>query len=373
MIQRALVVGTAPPQVRIAGLGLEERRRLALADAGVRVGGEGPGSALVMRASTFAPPALIARLARFEPASEEVVATGGAGVRIYVAGAAAVTPLLSDLAAGREPSSREAPLHEREFVVHVGDQADARRAEDLLLKTLLKPSDGLVSRHLNRHLSLALTRRLVATLVTPNHMTLVAFVIGLAGAAWVYRGGGLSLIGGALLFQVQSILDGCDGEIARLKHLRSRLGEWLDQVADDVVNLAFLAAVAVALTRAGVTWTRPVGWVAAISLVINMVALYAAHATVGGGSGSVTSVRWWGQGAAAKPAPQTAVARLVRRLQLLFVDLRRRDFFTFFYLLTALVGHIELAFAWHALIALISGVGPALQWIVAGGPEPAPR
>jgi hypothetical protein len=51
----------------------------------------------------------------------------------------------------------------------------------------------------------------------------------------------------------------------------------------------------------------------------------------------------------------------------------RRDFFTFLYLPAALLGITEVALAWCAVIYSVSGVTTGLQWLVRGGPEPAPR
>jgi len=64
-------------------------------------------------------------------------------------------------------------------------------------------------------------------------MTVVANVIGALGVVLVFQGTWATLALGALLVQLQSILDGCDGEIARLKFKSSKIGEWLDNVLDD--------------------------------------------------------------------------------------------------------------------------------------------
>ena len=50
---------------------------------------------------------------------------------------------------------------------------------------------------------------------------------------------GLGAVLGSLLVQLQSILDGCDGEIARLKFKSSKVGEWLDNILDDQVNVGY--------------------------------------------------------------------------------------------------------------------------------------
>ena len=54
---------------------------------------------------------------------------------------------------------------------------------------------------------------------------------------------------GALLFMLSSTLDGCDGEIARLKFRQSRFGGWLDIWSDNVVHVAVFGAIAVGLYR----------------------------------------------------------------------------------------------------------------------------
>ena len=50
---------------------------------------------------------------------------------------------------------------------------------------------------------------------------------------------------GALLFLLHSILDGCDGEIARLKFLESRGGAALDFWGDNTVHVAVFGCMAV--------------------------------------------------------------------------------------------------------------------------------
>jgi CDP-L-myo-inositol myo-inositolphosphotransferase len=74
--------------------------------------------------------------------------------------------------------------------------------------------------------------------------------IGLAGAWLATRGSYLYLLAGAFLFQMQSILDGCDGEMSRLTFRGSKAGEWLDTVGDDLTNYGFFAAAGYGLSRA---------------------------------------------------------------------------------------------------------------------------
>lgn len=266
----------------------------------------------------------------------------------------------------------EAPLAPGEFVLATGDAGARRAAEDRLLTSLIKPTDGIISRGFNRKVSLRVTRALLDTSLTPNQMTWIAAVFGALAVGVVLRGGAEWLVPGALFLQVQSILDGCDGEISRLKYIRSRLGEWLDQVFDDVVNVGYFAAAGWATWQAGSAlafWLTVVG---ATLHVVYQVSLYAALVTRGGGSGSVTSIRWWGQkdfDPDAPKAPPTLGTRLKEAVEVA----GRRDFFTFLYLPAALVGLTEIALAWSAIIFSVSGLTTGLQWLLRGGPEPATR
>ena len=81
-----------------------------------------------------------------------------------------------------------------------------------------------MSRHFERRISLAVTRRLAWTPITPNAMTLVSLAVGLAGAPFFLSARPAWQLVGALLFLTHSILDGCDGELARLKFLESPRG-----------------------------------------------------------------------------------------------------------------------------------------------------
>ncbi len=131
----------------------------------------------------------------------------------------------------------------------VESEADHARARRALLSSLRKPQDGWTSTYLNRHISLFFTRFLVATPLRPNQVSVVILAIGIAGAWIATRGDYWSLLLGAFLFQAQSVLDGCDGEMSRLTFRGSLMGEWLDTVGDDLTNYGFFAGASWGLYR----------------------------------------------------------------------------------------------------------------------------
>ena len=112
-----------------------------------------------------------------------------------------------------------------------------------------KPQDGFVSRFLNRPISHQITRFLVKFPIHPNAWTISIFVLPLTACVFLVRGNYVSIVIGAAIFQVFSILDGCDGEIARAKNLESKLGERLDYFSDFIASLLYVLALGFGLRR----------------------------------------------------------------------------------------------------------------------------
>lgn len=143
-------------------------------------------------------------------------------------------------------------------------------AERRLLRGLVKEQDGLLARLISRRISLAVTRRLAATAMTPNAMTAVSVGLGLAGAAFLLSPATSFEIVGAVLFLLHSILDGCDGELARLKFQESRLGGVLDFWGDNVVHVAVFSAIAIAWTsERGERWPLILGALAVAGTLLS--------------------------------------------------------------------------------------------------------
>jgi CDP-L-myo-inositol myo-inositolphosphotransferase len=111
--------------------------------------------------------------------------------------------------------------------------------------SLVKPIDGIVSRTLNRRVSTRISMRL-ARLKHPPSPDLVsvisAAVVGLGGLGFA---AGYPWLGG-ILAQLGSILDGVDGEIARLTGRQSKAGALLDTVLDRLADIVLLVGVAFA-------------------------------------------------------------------------------------------------------------------------------
>src|SRR5438094_6530765 len=114
-----------------------------------------------------------------------------------------------------------------------------------------KPQDGFVSRFLNRPISRRITPFLLKFPIHPNTWTVSIVVLPLIASVFLRRGDYVSVILGAAIFQTFSILDGCDGEIARAKNLESKFGERLDNFCDFLASLIYVLALGFGLQRSG--------------------------------------------------------------------------------------------------------------------------
>ncbi len=131
------------------------------------------------------------------------------------------------------------------FWQDVDTPADIKQAEKKLYASLVKPADGFMARHVNRRVSLFISTRIWRLGVTPNMITTLTLVLGLLAGLAFSEGNtaGWGLLGAAL-FQAHSIIDGVDGELARLLLKESPLGFWYDVSADNITHMAVFAGIA---------------------------------------------------------------------------------------------------------------------------------
>lgn len=138
----------------------------------------------------------------------------------------------------------------REMYREIHQKKDILLAEKIHLRSLRKKSDTWISRSINRPISLFFTRFLLRTSIQPNSMTMITLVLSIASIFCVLQIGSTLesyLYGflGGFLFHMASVVDGCDGEIARSKFLSSKRGEILDSLVDDGKNIFFTIALGI--------------------------------------------------------------------------------------------------------------------------------
>ena len=154
----------------------------------------------------------------------------------------------------------------------------------------------------------------------------MTFAVGVLGAVAVARGSYASMLVGALLFQLNSILDGVDGELARVRFQESKLGEWIDTVSDDLCNVLFYVGMAIGAAGHGPWWLPLLGYGAAIAAAGTMVFYYAELVRLGRGDFYALS---WDTG-----SPSGFGARVVA----IFVLVLKKDLFIFLFVIAAALG-----------------------------------
>jgi phosphatidylglycerophosphate synthase len=122
--------------------------------------------------------------------------------------------------------------------------AERAGAVRMLLRILVKQTeDSPVSKYIYRPLSQPLTRLLLHTPVTANQVSYVVALIGLLGCWFTAQPGQGALILGAALVFVSGVIDGCDGEISRLRLTSSPFGAWLDTIVDELTTTTYFVAI----------------------------------------------------------------------------------------------------------------------------------
>ena len=175
---------------------------------------------------------------------------------IYLVKSSRLLPLLSSLGTPEGPSvaGGDGPRRVRASAglpkVLSGEPQSVRDAEAGLSAAAAGFTwhrDSFLSRYVNRPVSQMVSPAIARTRMTANMITLLNTLLGLAGAWMIFRGGYLSQIIGSALFVLCTIVDGVDGEVARLKLLESQSGQILDVTCDNIVHVSIFTAIGFAL------------------------------------------------------------------------------------------------------------------------------
>lgn len=259
-------------------------------------------------------------------------------------------PLLSRLvglaAAERRIQVVEAARDANRWARDIHDEWDASAVERDLYRSFKNYSEGFVDRYLNRKLSPIFTKLFLRLKLSPNAITILATLIGLAGAASFGMGTYEAGLLGALLFQLAAVIDCCDGEVARLTFTESPLGAKLDLALDNVVHMAVFAGIAYGAYETQAA--NGEGWLylalGAVAVVSNALAFWLVTRLTAKPSGAIPE--------------STARARWK---EFILKNIATRDF-SMIVLLFAVVGRLD----WFLLLAVIGSAffGLVLTWLV---------
>ena len=125
------------------------------------------------------------------------------------------------------------------FWLDIDTEGSLKYAKRALLSQLNKISeDGFISRFVNRPISKRISVMLSYFPISPNIITIIGFIVGMVAGIMFIKGNYFFTLFAGLLVQLSSIIDGCDGEIARLKFQGTPFGAWFDTILDRYVDTA---------------------------------------------------------------------------------------------------------------------------------------
>ncbi len=137
----------------------------------------------------------------------------------------------------------------------------------------------IIDRYIIRKISGFVTGLIVKTPVTPNQVTIVSLIIGIAAAVFFSHGAHTYTIIAGVLYFVSTVFDQCDGEVARLKHMETEFGWKLDIIVDAIVNAVIVIGITIAVyTKIGSVLVIIVGFFAMTGITISLLlATYFSH------------------------------------------------------------------------------------------------
>lgn len=251
----------------------------------------------------------------------------------------------------------EGKSYEGRWSVRVLDITSAQDAEKRLWLDCRKPLDGIVSRHLNRYVSLWISSRIARWGIHPNHISIVTFSLGILAGVLAAMGGYWYLLLAGVVFQINSIIDGCDGELARVKYEFSVLGEWLDTISDDLSDVFFWAGLGIGAWRTFESFVPPTWWLwlAAIAVVFKGVSMALYYTWLyARGRGDLLAFTW-SFDSASDDGP--LLARVLRVLKYT----TKKDFIVFLAMILGFLGALPWLLFAAAVGNIVVAVGVILQ------------
>ena len=115
-------------------------------------------------------------------------------------------------------------------------------------------SDELINTYLLRPIAGIIVWALYYTPITPNQVTFVSILSGIAAALFYLKGTASAFVIAGLLITLKDILDSADGQLARAKQLQSRTGRFLDSIGDFIVDAAVFGCIGWTLYKLNNDW-----------------------------------------------------------------------------------------------------------------------
>jgi phosphatidylglycerophosphate synthase len=181
------------------------------------------------------------------------------------------------------PSGEDVSHGRAQLALQVTNHDELAAAELTIRRSIYKSTDAKLAR-LNRRMSVPISLLLIRTPITANQISVILVALGLY-SGWLFSLGHYwtGVLGGVLSL-AGSILDGSDGEIARLKYQESALGCWIETCGDYSYYIAtFIGLTAGAVRQTGWDLFYWLGTIALTGMVLSFVLLIWLRSRITGG------------------------------------------------------------------------------------------
>jgi phosphatidylglycerophosphate synthase len=125
----------------------------------------------------------------------------------------------------------------------LNNENDFSHGEDLVKAFIIENTGGYIAKKINKRISIPISLVLSKTRIHPNYLTALNMIIGFFSAFFLFKNTYGFIVLGGFFFQLASIFDGVDGEVAKFTFKVSKLGGWLDTISDNGTLLLFLIAI----------------------------------------------------------------------------------------------------------------------------------
>ena len=235
----------------------------------------------------------------------------------------------------------------------VVDAASRRAAAEAVFRDAQQETVGIVDRLVNQKIASRLTQLLLVHLpAAPALLTLVAGFVGVYGALMVAVGGSASVLTGFVVLEGFAVLDGCAGELARVRLHQTAFGAWLDTVVGDFVNVLMILAVGFALWRHGGSYLDMKMALAAAAMTLFYVAV-SYRELMRQGEGDVMKLRWWFAYGQTLKNVSGAGSTSIRSVMLL----GRRDFVIVLAIALAYYDQLPIVLLYLMIVAIVRAAG----------------
>jgi phosphatidylglycerophosphate synthase len=164
---------------------------------------------------------------------------------------------------GLRPSGEDVAEGRAKLALRITTAAELRAAEQTIRRSSYKTTDNTLARF-NRKISLPISVALIRTPLTANQLSVMLVAVGFY-SAWLFSiGHYVAGVIAAFLSLGASILDGCDGEIARLKYQESALGCWIETFGDYSYYIAIFLGLTIGAIRR--THVEAFYWIGGLAL-----------------------------------------------------------------------------------------------------------